>query len=114
MSKIAARILAAREYPVEAGGWTFTIRRPSAMQTGEWIGLPGRDLTRKILNECVVGWNLLERDVLPGGSDQLVPFDREDFVAWMEDHPDVWEPITSAVMKAVTDWSERTEAGRKN
>lgn len=114
MSKIAAKILAAREQKVEAGGWTFTVRRPSAMQTAEWIGVPGRELTQKILHECVVGWTLLEQDVIPGGGDQPVPFEREDFIAWVEDQPVVWEPITSAVMKAVTDWTERVEAGRKN
>ena len=115
MSKLANKILAAREVEVEVGGWVFIARRPDAMSSTQWIGLDAKELAEKILGECVVGWkNVLERDLLPGGSDLPLEFDAEDFVVWSRDRPEIWGPVTEAVIAAVQAWSERIEAGRKN
>lgn len=116
MSRYAKQILAAREIRVEVGAWTFVARRPDAMSVGAWLKLPPEVLSEKIVNECVIGWEgVLERDLIGGGgSDTPVPFDLEDYRTWVVDRPDVWAPLVTAVMQALTAWSEAAEKARKN
>lgn len=115
MGRLAKKILASREVEAPVGEWIFIARRPDAMASTQWIGLDAKALAEKILSECVVGWkNVLERDLLPGGSDLPVDFDSEDFVTWSRDRPEIWGPVTEAVIAAVQAWSDRVEAGRKN
>lgn len=116
MGKLAKKILAAREFDVVVGDWTFVCRRPDAMSSTQWVGLDGTALAEKILGEGVVGWKgVLERDLIgAGGSDLAVEFDSEDFLVWSRDRPEIWGPIVEATLKSVSEWADRVEAGRKN
>lgn len=100
----------ARETRVDAGGWTFTIRRPT---DAEVIGLNATspmDLVRRF----VVGWNLKEIDVVPGGAPEPTPFDPDLWTEWVADQPQLWEPLSTAVLDGYKRHVEAREDAAKN
>lgn len=116
MSALTKKILAAREVPITVGEWTFTARRPDAMEASKLASLDGQAFTERILTTCVHAWTgVLERDIVgDGGSDQPAEFDRELFVLWVRDRPEVWDPIVTGVMTAMTTWAASVAESRKN
>ena len=64
----------AREFQVETGGFTFTLRRPTDV---EWLELveSGKSTARTVL-AYIVGWEgVKEIDLIPGGDPHPLPFD---------------------------------------
>jgi hypothetical protein len=96
MSALADKIRKARESSVEAGGHSFTIRRPTdaeAMTLGE---ATVTDVARRF----VVAWSLKEIDLIPGGSPTDAPFDSDAFVEWVSDQPETLAALSSAIVAA--------------
>lgn len=97
MSQLAEKIRRARESSVEAGGHRFTIRRPTDAEAMEISGgMTGLDLVRR----HVVGWDLKFIDLYPGGDPTPAPFEPDAWAEWVADRPQIWEPLTTAIMEA--------------
>lgn len=108
MSKaLIEKILRARESLVTSGDRKFTIRRPTDAEAAGMAETSNVDM----IGRHVVGWDLTEMDVIPGGSGAAVPFDPELWVVWIADHPEHWAPLVTAIKEAyIKHASTRTEA----
>lgn len=97
MSKLLIeKLRRARESMVEAGGHKYTVRRPSDAEAA----MLANSSRLEMLRQFVVGWDLVELDVIPGGGPEPVPFDRDLWGEWINDQPDLWEPIGAAIESA--------------
>lgn len=114
MSSLVERLRKARENAVAVGDWKFTFRRPTDYEAAKIYAdnLSQFDVARKY----VIGWKgIVERDLLPSsGGDQAVPFDRELWAEWLQDRPDLWEPIYTAIVDAYRRHRGLDEEAAKN
>ena len=104
------KIRKARETTIQINGKTWTIRRPTdeeAVQLGQ-SGL--LDMVKRF----VIGWELTELDLIPGGDGSAVKFDAALFAEWVADQPDVWEPLGAAILEAYKTHAEKRDAALKN
>ena len=97
MSTLIDKLRRARETKVQAGGYTFTVRRPTDVEV---IGL--RDaISFANLLPFVVNWDgVREMDLIPGGDPHPLPFDAALATEWLADRPDLLRPITEAILDA--------------
>jgi len=111
MSKaLIEKILRAREQAVTVGERTFTIRRPTSADMVEMEGKNNLDYLRKF----VVGWNLQELDVVPGGGAEPIPYDAEVWAHYLNDRQELWAPLGEAIIKSITDYAEARKVDGKN
>lgn len=97
MSKVLIeKLRRARESAVEAGGHKFTVRRPSDAEAA----MLSNSSRLEMLRQFVVGWDLVELDIIPGGGPEPVAFDRDLWGEWINDQPELWEPIGVAIESA--------------
>lgn len=109
-ASLIAKLRKAREFSVEAGGHKFTVSRPTDVDAIELAGIAPVEFVRKF----VIGWDLKELDVIPGGSPEPVAFDADLWAEWIADHPELWEPIAVPIMDAYRRHVEQREAAAKN
>jgi hypothetical protein len=129
----------ARKTNIEAGNITFTVIRPTPMQAMDWLtdmaGNPlssadvqqfidqhfslnnkvWRHLAQQAVSQFVVDWpNVKELDIIPGGDGSKLAFDKELFLVWVEDYPEI---ITTLGFKIFEVWVNyltlREEAEKK-
>jgi len=111
MSKaLIEKLLRARESGVDAGGHRFTIRRPT---DADALGMQGKG-PLDFVTKFVIGWDLVELDILPGGGPEKVAFDSELWAAWIVDHPELWEPLGYAIVDAYRLHAEARGEAEKN
>jgi len=98
-SLLIAKLKKSRETQVEAGGFNFTVRRPTDMQIAD---MRGQDIKQgDILERFVVDWSgIKELDIIPGGSPMEIPFESAVFMEWVADHPELWVDLCQAVITA--------------
>jgi hypothetical protein len=112
MSALSAKIRKARELRVEAGGFVFTVLRPTPLEREEKIR--GESAARGILS-LVIGWeNVTEGDLIPGGDPHPLPFDAEACAEWLSDRPDLFAGIADAVVKGFEAHVLKIEDALKN
>jgi len=99
----------ARERNVPVDGHIFTIRRPTNAEVASLSGT-GLDMVKRF----VVGWDLREIDVVPGGTDIPLPFDAELFADWIEDRPEFWAALFESIQGAYLEHAQAQDAARKN
>ena len=104
------KIRKARETGVEADGRKFTIRRPTDEEAMQF----GKSGLLEIVKKFVIGWELVELDLIPGGGPEKVPFDPELFAEWVSDQPEVWEPLGTAILNAYKAHTDKRDAAVKN
>lgn len=104
------KIRKARETGVEAGGRKFTIRRPTDEEAMQF----GKSGLLDIVKKFVIGWELTELDLIPGGDGVAVKFDPELFSEWVADQPEVWEPLGTAILNAYKAHTDKRDAAVKN
>lgn len=104
------KIRKAREVEIEAGGHRFTVRRPT---DEEAFSFSQYNLI-EVVKKHVIGWDLKEIDIIPGGDGAPVTFDREVFCEWVSDNPDVWEPLGTAILEAYKAHAEKRNNTVKN
>ena len=109
-SALIAKLRKAREFAVEVGGFKFTARRPTDVDAIELVGIAPVDFVKRF----VIGWNLTELDVIPGGGPEPVPFDQDLWSEWISDRPDLWEPLAVPIMDAYKRHVDEREAAAKN
>lgn len=100
----------AREFGVSAGGHNFTVRRPTDADALDMQGRAAIEFVKRF----VVGWDLTELDVIPGGGPEKVPFDAELWAAWVEDQVELWEPLAMAILDAYRTHVSAREDDAKN
>lgn len=97
MSALAEKIRKSRESVVEAGGFQFTIRRPTDMEMLDFA----KTRDPKHLLRFVVGWDRVrELDLFPGGDPHPAPFDPEACYEWLSDRADLFSPVVTAITDA--------------
>lgn len=111
MSKaLIEKMRRARERTVPAGSHNFTIRRPTVADAERMNGKPPLEW----LGKFVVGWDLKESDLDAGGTDQPQPFDADVWAEWVEDQPEIWEPLTLAILALYREQRGLEEEAEKN
>lgn len=97
MSVLADKIRKSRESQVQAGGYTFTIRRPTDMDMVEFSRSPNpNDLVK-----FIVGWDgVKEIDLIPGGDGHPAKFDADACAEWLADRSDLFVPVVTAITDA--------------
>lgn len=100
----------AREVQVDAGGHTWTLRRPTAFERAS----SGSATPFDTLCRCICGWDLREIDLVPGGGPEPVPFDSDLLADYLADTPQLWEPLAAALMESINSHDARLEAAAKN
>jgi hypothetical protein len=106
----------AREVQAEAAGFRFTIRLPNEGEIEDVVeGLDGKRITyRRMLIASVVGWNLTELDLIPGGNPTPVEFSAELFREWINDHEAAIEPLFLALSDGMDVRRTAKESAAKN
>lgn len=101
----------AREFKVEAGGYSFTLRRPTDV---EWIEISGQSTARAIL-PFVIGWEgVKELDLIPGGDPHPLPFDAAACQEWLADRLDILPVLLEAFVKSYEAHLAARGAAEKN
>lgn len=104
------RRIAARQSTVEAGGHTFTLRRPTEFEKIKHGNLSLLDY----LCEFIDAADLTEADLFSGGTSELVAFDRALVRDWLYEQTDLWKPLTEALAAMVAAHEARAEGELKN
>lgn len=110
MSKaLVAKIRKARERVVEVAGHKYTVRRP----TDEYVVFQKAPERVDFLREVVVGWDLQEIDLIPGGSPEPVAFTPELWAEYIVDHPELWEPLGLAAIEGYNEFVKARDDSAK-
>jgi hypothetical protein len=107
---LVERMRKAREQKVQAGGFTFVVRRPTDVDMME---MAGRVDARRLI-PYVVGWEgVAEMDLVKGGEPHPLAFDAAACAEWLADRPDLLTPLVEAVLASYTVHAERLAAEKK-
>jgi len=108
---LADKLRKAREMSVEAGGFKFTVRRPTDLEMIEMRGtVNGSQLLKFIL-----GWDgVREIDMLEGGDPHPLPFTREVAEEWLADRPDLFAKLAEAIIQGYQEHAQKLEDAAKN
>ena len=111
MSALLDKLRKAREFEVEAGGFGFTLLRPTDV---EWLELSNQNTARALL-PFVIGWkNVKESDVIPGGDGHPLSFDGEACREWLLDRIDILPALIDAFVKGYeAHLAKRSDAEKK-
>ena len=114
MSSLIEKMRKARETRLAIAGVNLTIRRPTDLESTE-LRFSGTREAVKGISRFVVDWDgMREIDLVPGGEDKPVAFDRELFELWLEDQPEAWEILVNGVLAAYKAHAKKHEADLKN
>lgn len=92
MTTLIDRIRAGRRFTVKVAGMTFTGSRPTVEQFTELY--KGNASECEMVRAYVDGWsNVKEKDIIKGGSNKLVDFDKDLFDVVIGDMPVIWHTI---------------------
>lgn len=108
---LVEKIRKARELKVEAGGFTFVILRPTALDMSE---MSSASRGRAIL-PFVIGWEgVRELDLIPGGDPHPLAFDADVCGEWLADRIDLLGPLASKVFEAFVAHQARLKDEKKS
>lgn len=113
MAPLLEKLRKSREAVVDIGGHRLTVRRPTDL---ELTGMRYQSMAEAVrgVSEYVQSWDLRELDLDPSGTDEPAPFDTLLFTDWLEDNPDLWEPLIDAVFGLVKKRREQIAQSSKN
>lgn len=106
------KIRKARESAVEVGGHKFTIRRPTEAEQAEMYK-DAKFSYLDMVRRCVVGWDLQEIDLIPGGNAIALPFNTELWVEYVSDHSELWSDLSNAIMQSISAHKAKEERAEK-
>lgn len=110
MSTLSEKIRKSREQWVDVGKYKFLCRRPTQFQAVQWWRLE-RSL---FLSHCVVGWNVLENEIISSGSALVAEFDEDAFREWIEDRPELMGAVADKIVEMINAHHEKMETLEKN
>lgn len=97
-----------REVVLEIDGIKMTARRPTHLEMAE---MEGNEVSiRDLLRRFVIGWEMTEIQLFPGGTPKAVPFSTDLFMTWVEDKPSFWTPTINAITQSYKAHKDRIEA----
>lgn len=109
---LVEKLRKSRESLVEVDGHQYTIRRPTEAEQAEAFG--ERKITGiEIVRLFVVAWDLNEIDVIPGGSPVPVEFNAELWSEYVNDKPELWTPLSQAIIDAIVQHREKVDGAVK-
>jgi hypothetical protein len=106
------KIRKARESVAEVGGHKFTIRRPTEAEQAEMYKDP-KFSPLVLVRRCVVGWDLQEIDLIPGGDPIALNFSTDLWVEYIDDKSELWKPLADAIKQSISDHNEKAERAEK-
>lgn len=102
-----------REVRVPSGDVTFIILRPTDMDVAMNVRIDIHE--RDIFRKYVIGWDgITERHIVASGENMPAQFSAELFAAWIEDHPEHWNPIINGISEAYLAHKQRVGDAIKN
>lgn len=110
---IIEKLRKSRQGEVQTGGCSFTVRRPTDEEAYNHFRseVP---VSAELLARFVVGWNLKEADILPGGGKAQVPYDPELAREWLADRADLWPPLLERITELYQAHAQSRETAPKN
>lgn len=98
-ANLLEKLRKSRETNIDAGGFTFTIRRLTDFDIADIMQNGGALNTKTLIKKAVVGWpGMTELKLgIPGGSDIAVEFDSDLFAEWVAEYNEVWQALRDAV-----------------
>lgn len=102
----------ARESTIELEGHSFTIRRPTDEEALQISA--NNDNMIAIVKRFVIGWDLTELDLVPGGGGDKAAFDSDLFADWVADQPALWVTLGEAILAAYHAHAAARQATLKN
>ncbi len=114
MSTLSDKIKAARKIRIEYDGKVFTGNRATVEQALSYGA--NRRTDADLCRMHIDGWEgVKESDILAGGSDDIIPFDKEVFDMVIGDHQEWWSVIASKLLEdAYTRVEERKNNEKKS
>lgn len=113
MNTLIDRIRQGRRFTVKVAGMTFTGSRPTVEQFTELY--KGNASECEMVRAYVDGWdNVKEKDIIKGGSNEKVPFDKELFDVVIGDMPVVWHTIAVQLANEVKEAAVEIGENQKN
>lgn len=108
---LADKLRKARETSVEAGGFKFTVRRPTDLEMIEMRGT----VNGSQLLKFVLGWEgVKESDMLEGGDPHPLQFSREVAEEWLADRPDLFAKLAQGIIESYQAHAKQLEDAAKN
>lgn len=112
---LLAKLVAARESWTEAGRFRFKIRRPTEMELIHMRRGERVEIGLEIIKSCVVDWGgVTEADLVSSGASDAAVFDVALYAAWVEDRPELWQPISESLYAAIQAKAIKRETDAKN
>jgi hypothetical protein len=105
------KIRKARESVVEVDGKKFTIRRPTEAEQAQMFSAGASQL--ELVRQCVVGWNLKEIDLIPGGDPVDATFSTALWVEYVDDNSELWQPLREAIKDSIQSHNAEVERAVK-
>jgi len=96
---------------VEVDGKRFTIRRPTEAEQVQMLAERASRLD--LVRRFVVGWNLQEIDLIPGGDAVDAKFEPDLWAAYVDDHAELWSPINDAIKASIAEHNLKVERAEK-
>ena len=110
---IIDRLKKARQSKITAGSFEFTIRRLTDMEAMTMQYTSTKEAVVGVMG-FVIDWHgVTEGDVIPGQPGDAVPFNSDLFQEWVQDRPDLWEPLIDGVLSAYTSHREAQDKAGK-
>ncbi len=112
MSDLAEKIRKSRRVEIPVGKMKFFGRRMTAAELYKTYNKQSEDCEALIDYQLIDDWEgVREKDMFPGGSNDLVNFDRNVFNTAIVDLPKIWKPI---VKKLVEETQKHIEVAGEN
>lgn len=111
-SALLEKLRRSREIKVTVGGKNYTARRPTDIEAIE-LHNSGSSFAA-MAQKFVIGWDLLELDIVPGGGPEPAPFDAELWADWVADKPDLWPVLATAILDAFNAHVAKRTSSEKN
>lgn len=109
---LVEKIRQARQSVFELGTHRFTVTRPTDEQALA-LSRAGASLL-EVVKSHVVGWNLTELDIYPGGAGVPAAFDAELWAEWVADQPELWQPLGEYILALYEQHASQKAASAKN
>jgi len=111
---LEARIYDSKQVVTTVDGMKFTAQRPT-LEDLVHARIDDKIQHPVFLRKYVNGWEgVRESDVLEGGSDALLPFNKGLFDLVVGDMPKIWKPVAEKLIKAANDFHAAQEKNSKN
>ena len=110
---LADKLRANRRITVKVGDATFTGTRATPEQFSRYATQASTDA--EVCRVHITGWEgVKESDLLEGGSDELIEFDRDDFSEAIGEKPEWYKQIVAEILKDATErFTQRQDNEKK-